>query len=93
MSYSENNPHIEELKIVFSETVVGTGSLKDGVLTGEITPEGLKHLLPDYDPTAGLSIGLAETPERPYVLPEHMSFDDPFEDITFPALKKGTFGA
>lgn len=65
---------------------------KDGILSAELTPEGVKHFLPDYDPTAGLSIALADTPERAYVLPEHMDFDH-IEDSTFPAHRKGTFDA
>lgn len=68
MSDSENNPQLEALKIVVGETVVGSGRLEDGVLIGELTAEGAKQVFPEYDSSEDLSIRLADTPERAYVL-------------------------
>jgi hypothetical protein len=84
----------EHVEVKFDGKVVGWADIDENgnVSNAALSAEGLKHVLPDYDPTAGLSIGFAETPERPYVLPEHMDFDT-VEDITFPARRKGTFDA
>lgn len=74
MSYTENSPNIEALNIIVGKTVVGTGRLNDGVVEATLNTEGEKLIQSSRD-VEHLSIGLAETPERAYVLPEHMDFD------------------
>lgn len=54
-------------------------TIKDGIISAELTPEGVKKFLPDYDSTEGLSIGIQEVSARedefaidPFLYPERL---------------------
>lgn len=81
---------MKEVDIWFEGRVVGKAQIDEetGAASFEIEPEDLKHILPDYDPTEGLSI--AETQDR---IMEHYSESDVSILETYFNKAKGTFEA
>ncbi len=75
----------------FGGRVVGTADvdLDSGITEIEIEPSDLKYILPDYDPTEGLSLG--EVGDR--IMETYSESDISIMETYFKNHPKGTFDA
>lgn len=82
---------MKEVDITFEGRVVGKANVDENLLVGqfEIEPSDMKYILPDWDPTEGLSI--AETQDR--IMAEYSEADVSIVEAYFNNKAKGTFEA
>jgi hypothetical protein len=81
----------KKINVTFEGRVVGTAKvdMNSGIAEVEIESSDLKYILPDYDPTAGLSI--AEVQDQ--IMGEYTDSDISIAEAYFKNFPKGTFDA